>query len=201
MAEALAEATELMTRLLLPELDTDKDEPVDKELLPDRVEDVNEDGAATEDIALAEGDDPGRLVELSEAVEDTDERLVDVEADPEVEVTEAVAEPEFEEVLPPSSPPSSSSVMVEVGDSPPSVIVISSSSPLDVETGMSSSDIELGPLVGVLLEDGMSMAIEVTLVVVELATADDDIAEDDCVVVVVVAVGPIEVVLPGMRLR
>ena len=47
----------------------------------------------------------------------------------------------------------------------------------------------------------MSMAMEVTLVVLELATADDDIAEDDCVVVVVVVVGPTEVVLPGMRLR
>lgn len=51
-----------------------------------------------EDVALADGDDPGRLVELRYAVEDIDERLVEVEADPEEEVTEAVTEPEVEEV-------------------------------------------------------------------------------------------------------
>ena len=52
----------------------------------------------TEDVALADEDDPGRLVELRYAVEDIDERLVEVEADPEEEVTEAVTEPEVEEV-------------------------------------------------------------------------------------------------------
>lgn len=92
--------------------------------------------------------------------------------------------------------------MVEVGISSPSVIVISPSSPIDVETGVSSSpseDVELVREADVVLADGMSTTIEVTLVELELDTADDDIFEDDCVVVVVV--GPIEVLLPGIRLR
>lgn len=163
----------------------------------------------TEEVALADGDDddPGRLVELREAVEDEDVRLVDDEADPEVGVTEAVTAPEVEEVSSSGSgvsvgSPSSSSVVVDVGISSPSVIVISLSS-LEVETGVSSSssenvELELG--VGVMLADGMSTTMEVTLLELELATADDDTVEDDCVVVVVV-VGPIEVLLPGMRFR
>ena len=40
-----------------------------------------------------------------------------------------------------------------------------------------------------MLADGMSTTMEVTLLELELATADDDIVEDGCVVVVVV-VGP-----------
>lgn len=62
----------------------------------DEVEAVAEE--VTEEMALTDGgdDEPGRLVELREAVEDKDERLVDDEADPEIEVTEAVTEPEVE---------------------------------------------------------------------------------------------------------
>lgn len=62
-----------------------------------------------EEVALADGDDDesGRLVELREVVEDRNERLVDVDADPEEEVTEAVTNPRVVEV-------SSSSVVVEV---------------------------------------------------------------------------------------
>jgi hypothetical protein len=176
---------------------------------------VNEDEAeavakdVAEEVALADGDDddPGKLVELMEAVEDKDERLVNDEADTEVEVTEAVTEPEVEEVSSSGSgvsvgSPSSSSVVVDVGISSPSVIVISLSS-LEVETGVSSSsseDVELELGDGVMLADGISTTMEVTLLELELATADDDIVEDDCVVVVVV-VGPIEVLLPGMRFR
>ena len=48
LAEALAEATELTTELLTPELDTDEDELASRELLPDRVEDVEEDEAVAE---------------------------------------------------------------------------------------------------------------------------------------------------------
>lgn len=48
LAEVLAEATELTTELLTPELDTDDDELASKELLPDRVEDVEEDEAVAE---------------------------------------------------------------------------------------------------------------------------------------------------------
>jgi hypothetical protein len=215
MAEALAEATELMTGLLVAELVPNEDTLVSVRLLPDRVEDADEDEAktdvvaeeVTEEVGLARVDDPGRLLLLREAVEEKDERLVDVEADPEEEVIEAVTEPEAEEVSSPGSgvsvgSPSSSCVMVEVGISSPSVIVISSSS-LEVETGFSlsvSEDVELVVAVGVMLADDMSMTMELTLVEVELATADDDIVEDDCVAVVVV-VGPMEVLLPGMRLR
>ena len=89
--------------------------------------------------------------------------------------------------------------MVELGVSSPSIIVISLSS-LELETGVLSSPSELGLGVDVMLADGISTTMEVTLVELELATADDDIVEDDCVVVVVV-VGPMEVLLPGMRLR
>lgn len=202
IAEALAEATELMTGLLNPELSTDEDELASKELLPDRVDEVDEgedeDEAVAEEVtgevALADMDVRGRLVELREAVEDTDERLVDVVADAEVEVTEDVTEPEVEAV--------SSSVMVGVGVSSPSVMVISLSSPTDVETGVSSSseDAELEPVIGVTLADGMPMTMEVMLLELGLATADDDIDEDDCVVIAVV-VGPMDLLLPGMRLR
>jgi len=94
-------------------------------------------------VALAEGDDPGRLVELGEAVEDVDERLVGAEAGPEGEVTEAVTELEVEELSSSGSGVSvgspSSSVMVRVGVSSPSVIVISPSS-LEVDVGASSTN-------------------------------------------------------------
>jgi hypothetical protein len=59
-------------------------------------------------------------------------------------------------------------------------------------------ELELGVVVR--LADGMSTIMDVTLLELELATADDDMVEDDDVVVVVV-VGPMEVLLPGMRLR
>lgn len=62
----------------------------------------------------------------------------------------------------------------------------------------SSEDVELVIAVDVVLSDGMIM--EVTLLELELAAAEDDFDEDDCVVVVVV-VGPMEALLPGMRLR
>lgn len=163
----------------------------------------------TEELAPADGDDDdlGRLVEPNEAVEDRDERIIDIEAGPKAEVTEAVTEPEVEEVSSPGSEvsvdsPSSSSVIVELGISSPSVIVISLSS-LDVETGVSSSsseDVELGLGVGVMIADGMSTTMEVTPLELELAAAEDDIIKDDCVVEVVV-VGPMEVLLPEMRFR
>jgi hypothetical protein len=173
----------------------------------DEVEAVAE--GVSEEVALADGDDdePGRLVELREAAKDKDERLVDDEADPEVEVTEAVTEPEVEGVSSSGSgvsvgSPSSSSVMVEDGISSPSVIVMSLSS-LEVETGVpssSSEDVELELGVVVILADGMSTIMDVTLLELELVTADDGIVEDDDVVVVMV-VGSMEVLLPGMRLR
>jgi hypothetical protein len=218
MGDALAEATGLMVELLGLELDPDEDELASEKLLPDRLEDVNVDEAVaepvaeevaedvTEEVVLAVGDDPGRLVELGEAVEDVDERLVDAEADPGEEVTEAVTELEVEEVSSSGSGVSlgspSSSVMVELGVSSPSVMDISPSS-LEVDVGASSTaweDVDVVLATGVMLADGVSMTMELTLVVLGLTTADGDIAEDDFVVVVVV-VGPMEVLLPGMRLR
>ena len=134
----------------------------------DEVEAVAEEVTAGAALADGDDDDPGRLVELREAVEDEDERLVDDEADPEVEVTEAVTKPEVEEVSSSGSgvsvgSSSSSSVVVDVGISSPSVIVISSSS-LEVETVVSSSsseDIELELGVGVMLADGMLSLIHI----------------------------------------
>lgn len=204
MGEALAETTELMVGLLEPVLVPGEDEGVVEGPLPDWVEGVDDGDATTEDevdeAALAEEDDLGRLVELGELEGAIDERLVDVDADPEAEeaeVTEAVTEYEVEEVPSPESG-------VSVGSpSPSSVMVVASSPPIDVETGVSSSssvDVELELIVGVMLADGVPMTMEERLVELGLATADDDIFEDDCVVVVVV-VGPMEVLLPGMRLR
>jgi hypothetical protein len=177
MGDALAEATELIAELLDPELVTDEDEGVVKE--------------EVDEVALAEEDDPGKPVELGELVGAIDERLVDVDADPEVEeveVTEAVTEFEVEEV----TSLSSSSVMVAV-----------SSPPIDVETGVSSyssEEVELDLVLDVMLADGVPMIMEVTLVELGLTAADNDVVEDDSVVVVVV-VGPMEVLLPGTRLR
>lgn len=153
-----------------------------------------------EDVALAEEDDPSEPVELDELVGDEDERLVDVEADPEVEeveVTEAVTELEVEEVPSPES-----GVSVGSPSSSP-VIVVASSPAIEVELGVlspSSVDVELELVVGVMLADGVPMTMGVTLVELGLTAADDDIAEDNCVVLVVVA-SPMEVLLPGMRLR
>jgi hypothetical protein len=195
MGDALAEATELIAELLDPELVTDEDEGMVKEPLPAWVVEVDEGDATTEEevdeVALAEEDDPGKPVELGELVGAIDERLVDVDADPEVEeveVTEAVTEFEVEEV----TSLSSSSVMVAV-----------SSPPIDVETGVSSyssEEVELDLVLDVMLADGVPMIMEVTLVELGLTAADNDVVEDDSVVVVVV-VGPMEVLLPGTRLR
>lgn len=165
---------------------------------------MDDSDATTEDevdeVALAEEDDLGKLVELGELEGAIDERLVDVDADPEVEeveVAEVVTEYEVEEVPSPESGVSVGSPLSS------SVMVVASSPPIDVETGVSSPssvDIELELVVGVMLADGVPMTMEERLVELGLATADDDIFEDDCVVVVVV-VGPMEVLLPGMRLR
>jgi hypothetical protein len=81
---------------------------------------------------------------------------------------------------------------------------VASSPPTDVETGVSSPssvDVELELVVDVMLVDGVPMTMEETLEELGLTAADDDIVEDDFVVVVVVVVGPMEVLLPGMRLR
>jgi hypothetical protein len=182
MGDALAEATELIAELLDPELVTDEDEGMVKEPLPAWVVEVDEGDATTEEevdeVALAEEDDPGKPVELGELVGAIEE----------VEVTEAVTEFEVEEV----TSLSSSSVMVAV-----------SSPPIDVETGVSSyssEEVELDLVLDVMLADGVPMIMEVTLVELGLTAADNDVVEDDSVVVVVV-VGPMEVLLPGTRLR
>lgn len=205
MGAALAEVTGLIAVLLDTVLIPDEDEVIAEEPLPDRVEEVDKGDATTEEVvdevALAGEDDADEAAELSELVEDTDEGLVDVEADPEVEeveVAEAVTEFEVEEVPSPESG-------VSVGSpSSSSVIVVASSPPTDVETGVSSPssvDVELELVVDVMLVDGVPMTMEETLEELGLTAADDDIVEDDFVVVVVVVVGPMEVLLPGMRLR
>jgi hypothetical protein len=205
MGAALAEVTGLIAVLLDTVLIPDEDEVIAEEPLPDRVEEVDKGDATTEEVvdevALAGEDDADEAAELSELVEDTDEGLVDVEADlevEEVEVAEAVTEFEVEEVPSPESG-------VSVGSpSSSSVIVVASSPPTDVETGVSSPslvDVELELVVDVMLVDGVPMTMEETLEELGLTAADDDIVEDDFVVVVVVVVGPMEVLLPGMRLR
>jgi hypothetical protein len=173
----------------------DEDEVITEEPLPDPVEEVDEGDVTTEEVAeavaLTEEDELEESVELGELVGAIEEGPVDAEADPEaeeVEVTEAVTEFEVEEVTSLSSS---------------SVMVVASSPPIEVEAGVSSTsseEVKLELVVGVMLAEGVPMTIEVTLIELGLTAADDDIIEDDFVVVVVV-VGPLEVLLPGMRLR
>jgi len=180
-AEALAEIIELLTVVLDPLLD------------PGRV-------------ALAEGDELGKLEELSDAVENVDDRLLDAEGDTEEKVVDAATEAEAVEVFP---------VIVEVDMSPSSVSL--SSSPIDVEVGISTSlkvmlglsasaDIVVRLRDDVLLEDGVFAVVEMMLVllrpftIVELVVADEDTIEDDFVVVVLM-IGPLDDALPETRLR
>lgn len=216
MGEALG-AIELTTGLLDPALDPIEDEDDSTEPLADLVDDVNEGEVVAEVMAPAEIDELVKLVELGEDERDADERLfgadVDAEADAGEEVIDAVVEAKSDEVSSSSPSPPSSSVIVGVGSSPSSVIVEVGSSPsssLIVMLGVSSSsseDVLLALALGVMLEDDMSMTMEVTLVlpippmILELVIVDENIAEADVVVVVVVVVGPMELVLPGMRLR
>jgi hypothetical protein len=180
-AEALAEIIELLTV------------PLGPLLVPDRV-------------ALTEGDELGKPVELSDVVEDVDVRLMDTEGDAEEEVIDPVIEAEAVEVL---------LVIVEDDMSPSSVSL--SSSPIDVEVGISTSlkvmlgisasaDIFVRLRDDVLLEDGVFAVVEMMLVllrpftIVELVVADEEAIEDDFVVVVLM-ISPVEEALPGTRLR